>query len=281
MSSWYPPPSRPRPVDGGIKARSTRGKIAQTWWSQRFIEVLQDIGMGSRLQRGRNYARRGQVLSLEVGPGLVTAEVQGSRARPYRVRIGIGAYDKSQWAQVEDALAGNAWYAASLLAAEMPSDIEDLFQTLGLSLFPASTREMSMDCSCPDFAVPCKHLAAAFYLLAERFDDDPFEILAWRGRDREDLLANLRAARSQGSPAADRGEPAGRPLADCIDSYFERQGDLPPPSPRVMPAVAWLDRVADVPGDTLRVGGRPLAEVLRPVYAALGDSGSGSPGRLS
>lgn len=237
--------------------------------------------MGSRLQRGRNYARRGQVLSLEVGPGLVTAEVQGSRARPYRVRIGIGAYDKSQWAQVEDALAGNAWYAASLLAAEMPSDIEDLFQTLGLSLFPASTREMSMDCSCPDFAVPCKHLAAAFYLLAERFDDDPFEILAWRGRDREDLLANLRAARSQGSPAADRGEPAGRPLADCIDSYFERQGDLPPPSPRVMPAVAWLDRVADVPGDTLRVGGRPLAEVLRPVYAALGDSGSGSPGRLS
>ena len=96
MNNWYPPPSRPRAVDGGLKARSTRGAIAQTWWSQRFVEVLEDIGMGSRLQRGRNYARSGQVISLDVGPGLVTAQVQGSRARPYRVRIGIAAFGKSR-----------------------------------------------------------------------------------------------------------------------------------------------------------------------------------------
>ena len=69
MSNWFPPPSRPRPVDGGLKARSTRGAIAQTWWSQRFIEVLEGIGMGSRLQRGRSYARKGQVISMDVGPG--------------------------------------------------------------------------------------------------------------------------------------------------------------------------------------------------------------------
>ena len=136
MSNWFPPPSRPRPVDGGLKARSTRGAIAQTWWSQRFIEVLEGIGMGSRLQRGRSYARKGQVISMDVGPGLVTAQVQGSRARPYRVRIGIGAFDKSQWAQVEGALAENAWYAAALLSGEMPADIEDVFAGLGLSLFP-------------------------------------------------------------------------------------------------------------------------------------------------
>ncbi len=85
---WYPPPPRPRPVEGGLKARSARGAIARTWWSQRFIAVLEDIGLGSRLQRGRTYARKGQVISLEVDPGSVTAEVQGSRARPYRIRIG-------------------------------------------------------------------------------------------------------------------------------------------------------------------------------------------------
>src|SRR5262245_12260028 len=85
--SWYPPQSRPRAVDGGLKARSARGAIAQTWWSERFIEVLEEIGLGSRLQRGRNYARRGQVISLDIDAGLVSARVQGSRAKPYRVRI--------------------------------------------------------------------------------------------------------------------------------------------------------------------------------------------------
>ncbi|MGH3633250.1 MAG: SWIM zinc finger family protein, partial [Mycobacterium sp.] len=95
MSNWFPPPSGPRNVEGGLRARSTRGAIAQTWWSERFIEVLEDIGIGNRLQRGRNYARKGQVISMDVGPGSVTAQVQGSRARPYRVRIGIAAFDKT------------------------------------------------------------------------------------------------------------------------------------------------------------------------------------------
>ncbi|MGA9312128.1 MAG: SWIM zinc finger family protein, partial [Pseudonocardiaceae bacterium] len=193
MSNWFPPRSRPRTVEGGLKARSTRGAIAQTWWSERFIEVLEDIGMGNRLQRGRSYARTGQVISMDVTPGSVTAQVQGSRARPYRVRIGIAAFGKSEWARAEHALAANAWYTAMLLSGEMPDDIEDVFAGLGLSLFPATERDLSLDCSCPDHAVPCKHLAATFYLLAESFDADPFAILAWRGRERADLLANLQA----------------------------------------------------------------------------------------
>jgi uncharacterized Zn finger protein len=225
-SDWYPPPSRPRPVEGGLKVRSARGAIAQTWWSERFIAVLEDIGLGNRLQRGRSYARKGQVISLEVDPGSVTAQVQGSRARPYRIRIGIPAFGKSEWAQVERILAENAWYTAKLLSGEMPDDIEEVFTGLGLSLFPATARELSLDCSCPDHAVPCKHLAAVFYLLAESFDDDPFTILGWRGREREDLLANLAAARAQGAPAADRAEQSARPLADCLDTYYAWQSDV-------------------------------------------------------
>ena len=201
MSRFFPPSIR-RAVEGGIKARSQRGAIAQTWWSERFIAVLEDIGMGNRLQRGRGYARKGQVLSLEVDAGSVTARVQGSRSRPYRVRIGLQAFGKAQWAGLERELAGNAWYLATLLAGGMPDDIEDVFAGVGLSLFPASAGELSLDCSCPDWEVPCKHLAATFYLLAESFDDDPFRILAWRGRPREDLLDNLNAARSDRSPAS-------------------------------------------------------------------------------
>ena len=267
MSSWYPPPSRPRPVPGGLKARSTRGAIGQTWWSGRFVSVLEGIGLGNRLQRGRNYARRGQVVSLDVGAGMVTAKVQGSRARPYRVRIGITAFGKPEWARLERALAASAWYSAKLLAGEMPAGIEEVFAEQGLPLFPAAAAGLSMDCSCPDWEVPCKHIAAAFYLLAEAFDDDPFTILAWRGREREDLLANLHAARRDGPPAADSADRAGPPLADCLESYFTVQGEIPPASPPATASGSLLDQLPPV---TVTVRGQALTGLLHRAYSSFG-----------
>ena len=266
-SNWYPPPARPLAVDGGLKARSTRGAIGQTWWSERFVSVLEHIGLGNRLQRGRNYARKGQVISLDVDAGLASALVQGSRSRPYRVRIGIRAFGKAEWAKVEASLAGSAWYAAKLLAGEMPDDIEDVFATVGLSLFPAAAQELSMDCSCPDYEVPCKHIAAAFYLLAEAFDEDPFTILAWRGRDREDLLAHLRATHPGGQPTAGQPEQVGQPLGACLESYFRLQASIPVTSPPVTASDALLDQL---PAVSLAVRDRPLAELLRPAYQAFG-----------
>lgn len=259
-SDYFYPPSRPRVVEGGIKARSARGAIAQTWWSQRFIAVLEAAVVGGRLQRGKTYARKGQVLSLEVAVGTVSATVQGSRARPYRVRVGVTPFDKTQWAAVERAMAEDAWYLARLLAGEMPEDIEEVFAGVGLSLFPATSRDLSMDCSCPDWSVPCKHLAATLYLLAESFDEDPFRILAWRGRTREELLDNIGAA-SGGTAAADAQESPDVPLEELMDSFYQLQGELPGPSP-----AAVADLLDQVPEVALRVRGRPLVEVLGPVY---------------
>jgi hypothetical protein len=294
---WWPPASRPRDVEGGLKARSTRGAIAQTWWSGRFIAVLESIIVGGRLERGRNYARRGQVISMDVTAGLVSALVQGSRVQPYRVRIGLDAFGRPEWAAAERALAASAWYSAKLLAGEMPEDIEDVFAGLGLALFPASAAELSMYCSCPDWEVPCKHIAAVFYLLAEAFDDDPFSILAWRGRDREDLLAGLHAARGelaagQGGPAgvpvpgggpaaggvsaagggpaaggvpAGGGSAAGPALADSLGSFFALPVPLPVTNPPAASSVSILDQLPEL---RLAVRGRPLPELLRPAYAA-------------
>lgn len=268
MSSWYPPPSKPRPVEGGLKARSTRGAIARTWWSERFIEVLESIGVGGRLQRGRSYARKGQVIDVNLDAGTVTATVQGSRARPYRVRIGLTAFGKAEWAQVTRALADDAWYTARLLAGEMPDDIEQVFASVALSLFPASPGELSMDCTCPDWEVPCKHLAAVFYLLAESFDEDPFGILAWRGRDRETLLEALSALRTGTQPADRRDEAdAAVPLSACLDSYFLPQADPPHHTPPPTPSDALLDQLPDVDA-TAR--GTNLVDALRPAYVALG-----------
>ena len=176
--SGFPPASRPRPVKDGLQAKSKRGAIGETWWSQRFIEVLEDFHEGPRLARGRAYARRGQVIDLDVEAGEVGARVQGSRARPYSVSIGVTVLDDTDWARVEEAMASQALFLARLLAGEMPREIEDAFAATGLSLFPATADDLATDCSCPDWENPCKHVAAVYYLLAEAFDRDPFLIFA-------------------------------------------------------------------------------------------------------
>lgn len=268
MSSRFPSPSGPREVAGGLKARSRRGAIAQTWWSARFIEALESLGVANRLARGRAYARRGQVVGLRIEPGAVTASVQGSRVRPYRVRIGLHAFDKAKWNEICQELANNAWYSAKLLAGEMPPDVEDVFASVGLSLFPDSVRELSMDCSCPDWEVPCKHLAAVFYLVAEAFDDDPFAILAWRGRAREELLDAIHAQRA-GTVSADLRDEfaAGRPLAESLDSYYALQGALPRLPRSEVPPDALL---AQLPATEITVRRMPVLDVLRPVYQRFG-----------
>lgn len=269
MSNWFPPPSRPRDVDGGLRARSRRGAIAQNWWSARFIEVLESMGMGNRLTRGRNYARRGQVIEMHVDAGSVTASVQGSRSRPYRVRIGVAAYGKADWGRVSQALADDAWYAAKLLAGEMPTDIEDLFAGEGLALFPERARDLTMDCTCPDSQVPCKHLAAVFYLLAEAFDEDPFTILALRGRERADLLEAVSALRG-GTVAADRpeGGDGAVPLTDCLEDFWGMSAPLPAPAGQGFdgaPADAVLDQVPPV---EVTIRGVALVDALRVAYGA-------------
>ncbi|WJK43551.1 SWIM zinc finger family protein [Solwaraspora sp. WMMA2056] len=280
---------RPRRVDGGLRARSTRGAIGQSWWSRRFVDVLESFALGTRLTRGRSYARAGQVLALTVAPGAVTAQVQGSRPRPYQVRIGLTPFGAPVWRRIEQTLAGQALYSARLLAGDLPPELEEVFAAAGAPLFPAGIDELTMRCSCPDAAVPCKHLAATCYLLAEEFDTDPFQILHWRGRDRATLLAQLRRARAggdvtapapEGDPAvadpavagpAAAGSPVGAaaaladltpPVADV--DFWRAPVPLPAREP-VLPAGAdLLLRQLGAPAPT--IGGPGLVELLGRAY---------------
>jgi uncharacterized Zn finger protein len=191
------------PAKNGIAAKKKRGAIGDSWWSQRFVAALEALGNPSRLHRGKSYARSGQVLELLLQPGLVSARVQGSRPRPYEVRIHLPTLTQAQWEAVDEALGRKALYAASLLAGEMPREIEDVFHEVGQPLFPSKPAEIVTECSCPDYANPCKHVAATYYILAEKFDEDPFSILAWRGREREALMEALRAQRTVEAPAVE------------------------------------------------------------------------------
>jgi len=221
-------PTTPLPVESGLRARSRRGDIGETWWSQRFIAILESFGFGSRLDRGRNYARRGQVLDLEVRPGVVEARVQGTRVRPYRVQLGVEMLDEGDWERAERAMASKAVFAAKLLAGEMPRDIEEVFATCRLSLFPTSAAQLASWCTCPDQVKPCKHVAAVFYLLAEAFDRDPFLVFTWRGRTREELLehlADLRRPAGSG-PEPEAGAAEEPSLADTLDRFWEAGPEL-------------------------------------------------------
>lgn len=178
----------PRTARGGIKSQSERGKFGKTWWAKRWLGVLEELDLGGRLARGRVYARRGQVLSIDVQEGLVSARVQGSRLHPYDVQIRVKTIPFEKWTLLSKTAFSQAIVAAKLLSADMPEDIEKLFAEHGLSLFPKSMNDFETDCSCPDYSNPCKHIASVYYLLGEEFDRDPFLIFRMRGLPREKLI---------------------------------------------------------------------------------------------
>ncbi len=185
------PASKPIAIDKGIATRKQRGAMAESWWSSRLVALLDSYGLGGRMQRGRRYARQGQLVSFEVTPGFVVAEVQGSRRQPYEVKIGFTPLTESQWGAVQAEIEATLRFSARLLGGEVPAELEEVFDDAGVSLFPRRWSDLDAVCSCPDWGNPCKHVAAVLYVLADQLDDDPWLLLLWRGRRREEVLAHL------------------------------------------------------------------------------------------
>lgn len=222
----YFKPSKAIATDEGIKAKSKRGAFAKNWWATRWIKSLERLVDKGRLGRGRTYARKGQVLSIEESRRGIEARVQGSRRKPYQVSIELSALSDTQWKQVIDALADQAIFTAQLLAGEMPQEIEEAFEAAGVSLFPEKRNELMTDCSCPDWANPCKHVAAVHYILGEQFDEDPFLLFRLRGRTQEQILEALRALRAESAGEQDNDdeedvEETAIPLTESIAGFWE------------------------------------------------------------
>lgn len=264
---YFPPPSKRIPGKGGIKARSKRGAFATSWWAQRWLAVLEALNLGGRLQRARTYARKGQVLDVDIGPGMVRAAVQGSMRTPYRITIGMKPLADPETARLAGELAKSPYFLAKLMTGQMPQDIETLFAGARVSLFPARASELHTECSCPDWSNPCKHIAAVYYLLGEEFDRDPFLIFRLRGLDMAALLAGIATV----EPDAEMP-----PAADDVPALV--RGAVPPEGfwegsrPEVDLSVAavgethapLLLRLGNLP---FWRGEQPLREALEPAYA--------------
>jgi uncharacterized Zn finger protein len=280
MGRWrdywdYYEPARPIKVEGGIKTKSERGEIGSTWWSKRWIGVLESFSLGTRLTRGRSYARQGQVISIDIEPGIVKARVQGSRPKPYDINIRLKPLSDQDWDKVTEAMASQAIFAAKLLAGEMPANIEEAFSAVKLSLFPTAAKELDTDCSCPDWANPCKHIAAVYYLLAERFDEDPFLIFKLRGRTKDEIIATLREKRTETPPAESTSPPdnatsteidTGISLPENLDTFWQAGEALDtfavnPTAPKIDQAI--LKRLGEAP---FAIGGQNITSLLSKAY---------------
>jgi len=225
---WFKPTKAIKTKDG-IKAQSQRGAFAKNWWAQRWIAALERLVDSGRLTRGRSYARQGQVLSIEETKDGITSRVQGSQRSPYKIKIQIASLTDAQWEKVIDALAEQAIFTAQLLAGEMPQEIEQAFESAKVSLFPSQRNDLKTDCSCPDYSNPCKHIAAAHYILGERFDEDPFLIFRLRGRTQEQVMQELRKRRAGADEIIEEDEEDTETiisLEDCISNYWDLGASL-------------------------------------------------------
>ncbi len=264
------PESRPLPA-AGIATSKQRGAMAKRWWSQRFVDVLDAYGLGSRMQRGRRYARTGQVLTLEVTPGLLSAQVQGSRRTPYLVTVQAPPARDRAWTTVETALRGRVGLVARLMAGDVPPELEEIAADAGLALLPTRWSDLAARCSCPDWESPCKHLAAVLYVFADRLDGDPWLLLTWRGRTRAELLAHLEEIGSdplgddlppwwplRPASASDTSTPA---AVDRPSTRWQPPAATPPDTPAaVLSRLAALDAA---------VAGHAVADVIAGAYPAL------------
>jgi len=170
-------------------------QASREWWSQRWLELLDSYRFKKRLERARNYARQGNVLSIEFKSAKVVAKVQGSEVEPYTVSLSLDSFSDEEWGYVIETMSKRALFAAKLLAGEMPQNIEEVFTANGLSLFPFTLGDVHSKCSCPDKANPCKHVGAIYYQLGDRFSEDPFVLFQLRGRTKEQIISDLRQLR--------------------------------------------------------------------------------------
>jgi len=163
--------------------------IARTWWGKAWNKNLESYAdYSNRIGRGRSYVRHGAVLDLQVHSGKVDSLVQGSESRPYSVTIRIKAMDKKTWAGIKTASEGKLDSLQELLAGKFPKALGEIFTIQGKGLFP-SPKEIDFDCSCPDWASMCKHVAATLYGIGARLDQDPELFFKLRQVKMKDLVS--------------------------------------------------------------------------------------------
>ncbi len=247
-------------------------RFGTTWWGRLWITALEQLGddFENRLPRGKKYAEEGAVSHFTVSPGEIQAKVHGRKT--YNVTLGLPALTGAQWEKALQRIHQESRFVASLLAGEMPQGLDETFRESGASLYPRVPKELQTHCDCPDWANPCKHVAAVCYIMAEALDRDPWLLFDLRGRTREEVLAALQAMMEV--PSAEpaprkRGRP--RKVVSVVD-LLPRRRELAEPwfrmpeeaydaPPVPLPEIALPRTIPADPSVFIQLGPLPHARI--------------------
>jgi SNF2 family DNA or RNA helicase len=158
-------------------------QFGKTWWGENFLKALTDIDYSNRLPRGRSYARNGYVTSINTVNNRIEAKVKGSRRTPYNVKVTVPLFTDTEKKKLMQAISEDPLLLSHLLNRELPYELNEMAKKHNIAVFPNKWSDFDMQCSCPDWAVPCKHLASVIYMLSAEIDRNPFLIFQLHGLD--------------------------------------------------------------------------------------------------
>ena len=177
---------------GDMNPVSVTGRtLARSWWGKSWNQNLERYSdYANRLPRGRSYLTNGMVLDLRIEKETIHGVVAGTSSEPYRITINIDSLKSSHWKRLVETALGKIESLQELLAGKFPEDLKDLFFSKESGLFP-SPKEIKLSCSCPDWAVMCKHVAAVLYGVGARLDTSPDLFFTLRGVNMDDLIRQV------------------------------------------------------------------------------------------
>lgn len=201
---------------------ASRKQFGKTWWGKAWVDAMERIDYyTNRLPRGKRYAHGGRVTAISVDDGEVKAKVQGTRPTPYKVAIRLKKFTKQQVSRTKSIISGDPALASELALGRLPEEMLTILGRHEIDLLPSSWDDLTANCSCPDWANPCKHLAAVYYIIANEIDKNPFLLFNLRGMDTGELMQ-----------AAGFGAQAGIAVReDTFVSYREVTICAPPKDP--------------------------------------------------
>jgi SNF2 family DNA or RNA helicase/uncharacterized Zn finger protein len=158
-------------------------QYGNTWWGKQWLDALSGLDYSNRIPRGKTYANTGKVKDFEIANGLISAKVQGSQPKPYKIQVSLSQFTVQEKETLVRLITENPFLLSSLLNKELPQELDEEARKEGIKIFPTSWNSMSAKCSCPDYAMPCKHIAAVIYVIANEIDKNPFLLFQIKGID--------------------------------------------------------------------------------------------------
>lgn len=226
MTSFYyyttrPRRRRPRSKEYGIKIRTKKGDIGTSWLAENWTDLIYNSGSGDTFVPGRTYARKGQVLQVDVQRGHVHGIVQGAPVLPHKTSIKIEIPDYDYAKNIAMVCRQRPVLAAKILSGEMTEKMASEMSEAGVADVFSPSWIIETSCTCHAWYSVCKHVMAISHVLAEEIDYDSFWYWRILGVDRHHILDILDDVSADANPEYSCIR-AGTP-----DKYYPVQSDAP------------------------------------------------------